>query len=300
MSAVIETDNLTKFYDGHRAISNISLEIREGEVFGYLGPNGAGKTTTIRTLLDFIRPTSGHASIFGLDSRQHSREIKGRIGYLPGDIVLYDKLTGQDALEYFANLQGGVDWRYVEELAERLECDLSQPIRSLSRGNKQKVGLIQAFMHKPELIIMDEPSSGLDPLMQQEFYRLVEEVKAEGRTVFISSHIMPEVERVCDRVGIIRNGVLVTEEDVSELKERALHQLEFHFGSPVAPEAFADLPGVHDVTVEDHALRCTVRGKPDALIKAVARYEVTKLIAHDTSLEDIFLSYYGEGDEDAA
>ena len=151
-------------------------------------------------------------------------------------------------------------------------------------------------MHKPELIFMDEPSSGLDPLMQQEFYRLVDEVKADGRTVFISSHIMPEVERVCDRVGIIRKGVLVAEEDVSALKERAFHQLEVHFATPVPPEAFVNLPGVRDVSVEDQALRCTVIGKPDALIKAVARYEVTKLISHDASLEDVFLPYYGEGD----
>ena len=296
MSAVIETEDLTKSYGTVRAVSNVNLEVQEGEVFGYLGPNGSGKTTTIRTLLDFIRPTSGRASIFGLDSREDSREIKGRIGYLPGDMVLYDKLTGQEVLTHFANLQGGVDWRYVNELAERLECDLSRRVRSLSRGDRQKVGLVQAFMHKPELIFMDEPSSGLDPLMQQEFYRLVDEVKADGRTVFISSHIMPEVERVCDRVGIIRKGVLVAEEDVSALKERAFHQLEFHFSTPVPPEPFVDLPGVRDVTVEDQALRCTVIGKPDALIKAVARYEVTKLISHDASLEDVFLSYYGEGD----
>lgn len=296
MSAVIETEDLTKSYGPIVAVSNINLDVQQGEVFGYLGPNGSGKTTTIRTLLDLIRPTSGRASIFGLDSRQDSREIRGRIGYLPGDIALYDKLTGEEALLYFANLQGGVDWAFVKELAERLQCNLSQRIGSLSRGNKQKVGLVQAFMHRPELIVMDEPSSGLDPLMQQEFYRLVDEVKADGRTVFISSHIMPEVERVCDRVGIIRGGVLVAVEEISALKERAFHQLEFHFAEPVPPEAFADLPGVQDVVVEDQSIRCTVIGSPDALIKAVARYEVTSLISHDPSLEDVFLSYYGEGD----
>ena len=295
MSAIIETEDLTKSYGPIVAVSNINLDVQQGEVFGYLGPNGSGKTTTIRTLLDFIRPTSGRASIFGLDSRQDSREIRGRIGYLPGDIALYDKLTGEEALLYFANLQGGVDWAFVTELAERLQCNLSQRIGSLSRGNKQKVGLVQAFMHRPDLIVMDEPSSGLDPLMQQEFYRLVDEVKADGRTVFISSHIMPEVERVCDRVGIIRGGVLVAVEEISALKERAFHQLEFHFAEPVPPEAFADLPGVHDVVVEAQALRCTVIGSPDALIKAVGRYEVTSLASHDPSLEDVFLSYYGEG-----
>ena len=300
MSAAIETDDLTKLYGDHRAISNITLEVREGEVFGYLGPNGAGKTTTIRTLLDFIRPTSGGASIFGLDTRSNSREIKRRVAYLPGDIMLYEKLTGLEALTYTANLRGGVDWRFVAELAERLECDLTRKIRTLSRGNKQKVGLVNAFMNKPELIIMDEPSSGLDPLMQREFYRLIDEVKADGRTVFISSHIMPVVERVCDRVGIIRRGELVTVEDVSALRERALHQLEFHFSSSVPLEAFAGLPGVRDVKVDEGVLSCTTVGSPDALIKAVARYEVVKLVSHESHLEDVFLSYYGEGDDHAA
>ena len=300
MSAAIETIDLTKYYGDHRAISKINLEVREGEVFGYLGPNGAGKTTTIRTLLDFIRPSTGTASIFGLDTRMHSRDIKRRVAYLPGDIMLYDKLTGQEALTYTANLRGGVDWRFVAELAERFECDLTRKIRSLSRGNKQKVGLISAFMSKPELIIMDEPSSGLDPLMQQEFYRLIEEVKADGRTVFISSHIMPVVERLCGRVGIIRRGELVAVEDVSALRERALHKLEFHFSTPVPLEAFAGLPGVRDVEVDDKVLSCTTVGSPDALIKAVARYEVVKMVSHEPHLEDVFLSYYGEGEDHAA
>ena len=294
MTAVIETDSLTKFYGSHRAISDISLELREGEVFGYLGPNGSGKTTTIRTLLDLIRPTSGRATIFGLDARESSREIKRRLAYLPGDMILYDTLTGWEALTYAASLRGSVDWRFVEELAERLECDLSRRIRSLSRGNKQKVGLIKAFMSRPELIIMDEPSSGLDPLMQQEFHRLIEEVRADGRTVFISSHILPEVEKVCDRVGIIRCGELVTVEDVNVLRERALHQLEFHFSTNVPLEAFARLPGGLDVAVDGGVLRCTTVGSPDALIKAVARYEVVKMVSHEPNLEDVFLSYYGE------
>ena len=300
MSVVIQTRNLTKLYGTHLAVSNINLDVQEGEVFGYLGPNGSGKTTTIRTLLDLIRPTSGSASIFGLDARKNGQEIKRRLAYLPGDIMLYERLTGWDALTYTANLRGGVDWRFVEELAERLECDLTRQIRSLSRGNEQKVGLVQAFMSKPELIIMDEPSTGLDPLMQQEFYRLIEEVKADGRTVFISSHNMPEVERVCDRVGIIRRGELVTVEEVESLRERALHRLEFHFSRPVPLEAFAGLPGVRDVAVKGSVLSCTTVGSPDALIKAVANFEVVKLISHESHLEDIFLSYYGEGEIHAA
>ena len=299
-NSVIQTHDLTKYYGTVRGIEGVDLQVRQGEVFGFLGPNGAGKTTTIRTLLDFIRPTKGSASIFGLDTRQHSREIRRRVDYLPGDVVLYERMTGNELLSYLANLRGGVDRRFAEELAERLQCNTSQQIRSLSKGNKQKIGLIQAFMHRPELIIMDEPTSGLDPLMQQEFYRMVEEVKGDGRTVLISSHNMPEVERICDRVGIIRNGKLITVEEVSALKERALHQLEVHFAAPVPKGVVSNLTGVRDVAVEDSVLRCTVMGKPDALIKAVARYEVLKLVSHEPNLEEIFLSYYSEGEEDAA
>ena len=301
-TAIIQTSDLTKFYGPIRGVEGLNLEVRQGEIFGFLGPNGAGKTTTIRTLMDFIRPTSGSASVLGLDTRQHSHEIRKRVDYLPGDMVLYENMTGRELLSYLANLRGGVDWRFVEGLAERLQCNLDQPIRSLSKGSRQKIGLIQAFMHRPELIIMDEPSSGLDPLMQQEFYRMVEEVKTDGRTVFISSHIMPEVERVCDRVGIIRKGKLVTVEDVSALKERGLHQLEFHFATPVPQEVFVNLPGVRDMIVEDSVLRCVIMGKPDALIKAAARFEVVKLVSHEPNLEDVFLSYYseGEGGEHAA
>ena len=298
--AVIQTHDLTKYYGPVRGLERLDLEVRRGEVFGFLGPNGAGKTTTIRLLLDFIRPTGGSASVLGLDPRRHSREVRRRVDYLPGDMILYEKMTGSQLLSYLANLRGGVNWKFVDEMVERLQCNLAQPIRSLSRGNRQKIGLVQAFMKRPELIIMDEPTSGLDPLMQQEFYGMVEEVRADGRTVFMSSHNMPEVERVCDRVGIIRQGELIAIEDVHALKERALHQLEFHFAAPVPKEAFSTLPGVRDVTVEDNVLRCTVIGKPDALIKAVARFEVLKLVSHEPNLEDIFLSYYNEGGGHAA
>ena len=299
MSLVIQTENLTKDYGARRAITDVALEVREGEVFGYLGPNGAGKSTTIRILLDFIRATEGNAKVFGLDSRASSQDIRKRTAYLPGDVALYDRMTGRDLLAYFANLSGGVDTSLVERLSERLRCELDQPIRSLSRGNKQKLGLVQAFMHQSELIIMDEPSSGLDPLMQQEFYALVEEAKAEGRTVFISSHIMPEVERMCDRVGIIRRGELIAVEDIDTLKERAFHQMELYFSEPVPTEAFAGLPGVRDVTVEDSFVTCTVVGKPDALIKTAARFEVVKLVSREPNLEDVFLSYYGDEGADA-
>ena len=296
MTTVIQANGLFKSYGGVRALSGIDLEVRQGEVFGYLGPNGAGKTTTIRLLFDLIRPTSGSASVFGLDTRTHGPEIRARAGYLSGDIALYDRLTGRELLTYLANLRGGVDWRYVDELVQRLDADPSRPVRALSRGNRQKIGLVQALMNRPELVVMDEPSSGLDPLVQQEFHRLVGEVRADGRTVFISSHVLPEVERVCDRVAIIREGELLTVEEVETLKDRAVHKLEFRFSAPVPEQAFADLPGVRDVVVTDSTVSCTVIGRPDALIKAAARFEVVKVVSHEPHLEDIFLSYYGQGD----
>ena len=210
---IIHTEGLTKSYGKNRGVIDVSLDVRPGEVFGFLGPNGAGKTTTIRTLLDFIRPNSGVAKVFGMDAHRQSRDIRRRIGYLPGDLALYENLKGADMLRYMGNLRGGVEWNDVQQLAERLHSDLSRPIRTLSQGNRQKIGLIQALMHKPELLILDEPTNGLDPLIQQVFYRLISEV--EEQTVFLSSHNLPEVERVCDRVGIIREGRLIAVEEVS-------------------------------------------------------------------------------------
>ena len=298
--SVIHTEGLTKLYGKQRGILDISLDIERGEVFGYLGPNGAGKTTTIRTLLHFIFPTRGRATIFGLDIGQKSLETRRRIGYLPGELAIYDNLTGAELLEFLSHLRGGVDWQYVRELATRLDYDLSQRIKTLSHGNRQKVGLIQAFMNKPELLILDEPTMGLDPLMQQEFYRLIGEVKAEGRTVFLSSHIMPEVERVCDRIGIIREGQLIAVEDIDTLKARAIRRLEIHFATPVSPEQFGDITGVRDVQVHDSVLTCTVAGELDALVKAVAQHQVVNVISHEPSMEEIFLAYYNQEDDCAA
>ena len=299
-NAVIYTERLTKFYGKHLGVLDVDIEVQQGEVFGYLGPNGAGKTTTIRMLLDLIRPTRGHAAIFGLDTCQHSREIRSRIGYLPGELALYEDLTGAELLSYLGHLRGGVEWNFVEELAEPLKCDLSKPIRSLSHGNKQKVGLIQAFMHKPELLILDEPTLGLDPLMQQEFYQLIAAVKADGRTVLLSSHILPEAERICDRVGIIREGQVIAVESVESLKARALHELQIDFGAPVSQEAFAHVAGVRDMTVKGAVLCCSVVGDLDPLIKAAAQFEVINVISQEPSLEEIFLTYYGGGANHAA
>ena len=294
--SVILTEGLTKFYGKHRGLVDLNLEVRPGEVFGYLGPNGAGKTTTMRLLLDFIRPTQGRAEIFGMDIHTESREIRRRVGYLPGELETYENLTGWELLTYFANLQGGINWKYTEALAERLGLDLSRSIRTLSKGNKQKLGLVQAFMHQPELLVLDEPTSGLDPLVQQEFYRIVKEAKTEGQTLFLSSHVLAEVERIADRVGIIREGQLVLEEEVATLKAKALRQLEMHFAKPVPLEVFRGLPGVRNVKGENSAIHCTIEGSVDALIKAAAQFEVVNITSHEPDLEEIFLAYYKEGE----
>src|SRR3954470_21163371 len=209
MTAVIENEKLTKAYGAHRGIVDVDLVVNEGEVFGFLGPNGAGKTTTIRTVLDLIRPTTGRGPVFGIESSVDPVAIHGRTGYIPGEFTLYDRLTGGQTIEYFANLRGGVDRAYRDALIERLDVDTSRKFKEYSKGNKQKIGLVIALQHRPELLILDEPTSGLDPLVQQSFYELVREARAEGRTVFLSSHILSEVEKTCDRVGIIRDGALV-------------------------------------------------------------------------------------------
>lgn len=288
---VIRAEGLTKYYGATRGIEDLNLEVKEGEVFGYLGPNGAGKTTTIRLLLDLIRPTRGRATIFGLDVRRHSVEIRRRSGYLPGEYGLYD-LTGRQLLTHLAGLRGGVDWGYTNRLAERLDLNLHQSVSSMSHGNRQKVGLIQALMHRPELVILDEPTSGLDPLVQREFYLLVSEIKSEGRTVFFSSHVLPEVERTCDRVGIVREGHLAAVEDVAALKTRALGRLEAVFEQPVPAEAFARLPGARDVTIDGATLYCRVVGDMDVLLKELTRYHVVKLRTHEPSLEEVFLTLF--------
>ena len=294
-NTVIDTAKLTKYYGKQLGIEDVDLEVKRGEVFGYLGPNGAGKTTTIRTLLDFIRPTSGAATVFGLDIRQSSVDIHRRVGYLNGELALYNNMTGEDLLKYLGNLRGGLDWKYVRELAARFQCDLSRRIQGLSLGNKQKLGLLQAFMHKPELLILDEPTNGLDPLMQHEFYDLLTETKKEGRTIFLSSHILPEVEKVCDRVGIIRQGKLVTVETIEALKSHSVRQLEIHFARAIPKEKFSNVQGIRDILVQDKLLTCNVVGSLDALVKAAAQFEVINIISHEPSLEDIFMTYYNEG-----
>jgi ABC-2 type transport system ATP-binding protein len=300
MAAIIEVEKLTKSYSGKRGIVDVSLQVDEGEVFGFLGPNGAGKTTTIRVLMALLRANAGTARIAGLDVWEKSLEIKRLVGYLPGEPSLDPNLTGGQILEYFANLRGGVDRAYLKKLIERMDLDTSRKFRHYSTGNKRKVVLIQAFMHRPRLLILDEPTSGLDPLNQQEFDGMVKEARDEGRTVFLSSHVLSEVEKTCTRVGIIREGRLVRVGGVHELKDIKRYEITISFAQPVAVEAFTGLDGVAEVEKlnNGHAVRLAMQGPADAVIKAAAKYPVVSLTSYEPSLEDIFLKYY-EGDGQA-
>jgi len=302
MTAAILTEKLTKNYGKSRGIVALDLEVQPGEVFGFLGPNGAGKTTTIRVLLDLIRPTTGRALVLGRDSHRDTLAIQAHSGYLPGELSLYPTLSGRETLRYLANLRGGVDWDHVSELSERLDCDLSRKVTDLSSGNKRKLGLIQAFMHRPELLILDEPTSGLDPLVQHEFYALVDEVRDAGQTVFLSSHVLPEVQRVCDRVAFIREGELIALEDVSNLTGRAVREIEVVFAEVVPPSAFEGVPGVTQVSVNGKGattLRLTVTGPLDAVIKKLGEFPVLDLTSRLPDLEDVFMTFYAGGDDDA-
>jgi ABC-2 type transport system ATP-binding protein len=289
----IHTEELSKHYGEVRALVDLDLDVVKGEVFGFLGPNGAGKTTMIRTILDEIRPTSGRASILGMDSHQQSVEIRRFIGYVPGDLALYPNLTGRDTLTYFANLRGGVEWSHVDELCDRLGADLSKKVGDLSSGNRQKIGLIQAFMNRPQVLIMDEPSSGLDPLVQREFQKMMREVAAAGSTVFLSSHTLSEVQRVADRVGIIRHGRLIALESVTGLRSKAMRRVELEFDVPIESDVFSAIPGVKDVSVENHRATLSYDGKIGTLLKTVTnRYDVVDIATHEADLEEIFLTYY--------
>jgi ABC-type multidrug transport system ATPase subunit len=290
---VIETQRLTKSYGSHRGIVDVDLAVEEGEIFGFLGPNGAGKTTTIRLLLDLIRPTSGVARVFGIESSADPGAIHRRVGYLPGEFALFDRLTGSQTIEYFANLRGGVDPRYQAELVDRFDLDPSRRFREYSKGNKQKVGLVIALQHRPDLLVLDEPTSGLDPLVQQTFFELLRETVHEGRTAFLSSHILGEVEKTCDRVAIIREGRIVRVGRVDALRDLAHHQVEIRFTSPVPVESFATVPGVSDVVAEETILRMRVSGSMAPVVQAAARFDLIDFESREPSLEQTFLAQYG-------
>ncbi len=294
----IETRGLSKTYaSGVQALVDLDLRVERGEVFGYLGPNGAGKSTTIRLLLDLIRPTAGRAAVLGLDTHAESVEARRRVGYLPGDLRLSDRLTGQEQLESLARLRGGIDSELRDRLAERFECVLERPIRELSRGNRQKLGVVQAFMGRPDVLILDEPTGGLDPLNQGEFRRLARETAAEGRTVFLSSHSLDEVQHVADRVGIIRGGRLIDVDSVESLRERSLRHVTIRFAEPVDPDAFAGLDGVRVQDTDGGLVRLAApEAAMDAIVKTAARRQVLDLVSEPADLEEIFLDLYREDD----
>jgi len=290
----IATAGLSKDYGSGRGLFGLDLEVEAGEVFGFLGPNGAGKSTTMRLLLDLIKPTSGSARVLGLDTKRDSLEIRRRVGFLPGDLALYPKLTGRVVLDYLAELRGGVERRARDSLVERFGADLDRPVRELSTGNRRKLGLIQAFMHDPEVLILDEPIAGLDPLVQQSFHSLLAEVSARGRTVFLSSHTLSEVERVTHRLAILRQGRLVVVDSLENLRRVAVQRLEIEFNEQVDAREFRGLPGVTEVRADGRTVTVSFEGSADPVVKAAARHEVRALRPREDDLEEIFLRYYRE------
>lgn len=293
-AAAIRTSKLSKDYGLGHGLFDLDLEVSPQEVFGYLGPNGAGKSTTIRCLMGLIRPTAGSAYIFGLDSQRDSVAVKRKVGYLPGDMPQFGSLRGKEVIAYLGGLRGGTDPEVVRNIAQRFDLDLGRRFREYSSGNKKKLGIVLAFMHKPDLLILDEPTGGLDPLNQQEFYKLLHETRDAGATIFLSSHILSEVEHVCDRVGIIRSGRLVKVAELDEVHRIRLHRMELEFApdTEVPEAAIRAAAGVEEVVVGDHNVTCIVKGTIDPLLKALNGATVTNLVSHEPSLEEIFLTYY--------
>jgi len=294
--AAISTSRLTKDYGAGRGLFDLDLHVAQQEVIGYLGPNGSGKTTTIRLLMGMIRPSSGSAHIFGLDCVRDSVEVKRKVGYLPGDIPQFGSLRGSEVVAYLGGMRGGVDRRRVRAIAERFDLDLNRRFREYSSGNKQKLGILLAFMHRPDLLILDEPTSGLDPLNQQEFYELLRETRDAGATIFLSSHVLSEVEHVCDRVGILRAGRLVKVAELGELTRIRVHHVEVEFasGDEVPEDRLRAATGIEDVRVDGQRLKCTVHGNFDGLLDAISSSHVIDLVSTEPSLEEFFLSFFGE------
>ncbi len=294
MPSAVLTEGLTKRYGDRIGIDSLDLEVQQGEVFGFIGPNGAGKTTTIRSLLDLIHPTSGHAKILGMDSRKDGVAIRRTVGYLPGDFGLDPRTTARDFLAYCSRLRGLSDLGDAPVLAERLSLDLDVPMGRLSRGNRQKIGLVQALYHRPSLLILDEPTTGLDPLVQDTFLQVLRETRDQGRTVFLSSHILSEVERVCDRVAIVRGGKLATLETTESLVEKRRKRVTMLFSEPPKASDFAHLPGVSEVDVDGNALRLRLHDGIDAVVKQAARHTLLDMGVVHPSLDEIFMGYYEE------
>lgn len=293
-SSGITINNLSKKYQGSDsfALNKISIKVNPGEVYGFLGPNGAGKSTTIRTLMNFIQPSSGSATIMGKDIVNETVEIRKHVGYLAGDGEMYPKMTGRQYLKYMHDLQPAVSSAYTKDLAKRFKSNLDKKIGELSRGNRQKINIIQAFMHKPKILILDEPTSGLDPLMQEEFYELIKETKARGATVFVSSHILSEVQKMCDRVGIIRDGKLVTERNINEMTAEASQTFDITF---VNKPPLAELKSLKNAKLVSHngkTVTVHVFGKLSPLFAVLAKHEAQKVDARNLDLEEVFLQFY--------
>lgn len=293
MDHVIKVEKLTKYYGKNRGIIDIDLEVKKGEIFGFLGPNGAGKTTTIRILLDLIRPTKGKAMILGLDTQESSMEIRKRLGYVPGDVVLYDGMTGKEYLELMDSFHNGSGKNRVKELTKRLDLDLNRQTRAYSKGMKQKLAIIQAFMNDPELLVLDEPTLGLDPLVQHKFYDLLLEEKARGKTIFLSSHILPEVERVCGRVGIVREGRLVSVESIADLKRKKVRRLTLELSREISKEEL-NLSDVEIIRHDGKKVELKVLGEIPPLLKELCGLPVEDMIFQEAALEDVFMEYYKE------
>ncbi len=289
----IQIEGLTKSYGPKRGVFDLGLQVEHGEIFGFLGPNGSGKTTTIRLLMGLIRPDAGRAVILGKDAQRDSVAVHRVVGYLPGEFAVDPHLTGRQMLVYLAHLRGGVDWSYIDELARRLDIDLERPFGQYSRGNKQKVGLIQAFMHRPAVLILDEPTSGLDPLNQETVVEMVRESQAAGATTFLSSHILSEVEEVCHRVGFVREGELLSVSGVHELLALRAHEVDVECSEPLPEDVLAGVAGASDVRIAGNLLHCLVQGEMDALVKALGRFHVRRLTSREPSLNDVFLRMYG-------
>jgi ABC-2 type transport system ATP-binding protein len=289
---VVAVDGLTKRFGANRGVDELCFEVAAGEVFGFLGPNGAGKSTTIRLLLGLYRPSSGRIRVFDLDPTRDGVALHRRVGYLPGELALYPRLTGRQHLDRFAAARGVGDRDYRDKLVERFGVELDRPVRSLSKGNRQKIGLVLAFMHRPELLILDEPTSGLDPLLQDEFQTLVCETVAEGRTVFLSSHELDEVQRLVDRVAIIKEGRLVVTDTVDGLRQAAPRTVEFRFSANIAPESFAGLDGVRVVHCADGRITVAVTGPLAPLLRVAADLDPLEMTARPADLDELFLTYY--------
>jgi ABC-2 type transport system ATP-binding protein len=297
LTNAIEVEQLTRYFGEHRGIEDLTFNVEEGEIFGFLGPNGAGKTVTIRNLMGFLRPTRGSARILGLDCWSQTRDVKAQVGYMPGDARFYEQMTGQEFLDFFAAFRGGQKHEErTRQLIERLEVDVSRRIKHLSRGNRQKLLIVQALMHDTPVLILDEPSAGLDPLKQVDFLDLLREERSRGKTIFLSSHQLTEVERIADRVGIIRDGVLVAVEDVGSLKAVRERKMEITFGEAVERELFEPIDGVRVLSqaADGHFVELALRGELRPLLALLSSLPVEDIVFGPPELESVFLHYYGE------